>query len=122
MVWFIALTLAQLYSGGAGRLSNHRGRAKRSRRFQRAGLRGGRRDAPRSAGLATSGRSRPAGTDPRETAEALALSSATVKTQVNRILYKTGARDRAQAVRYVCQHVLASLPGRVPRRREHLLL
>jgi DNA-binding NarL/FixJ family response regulator len=35
-----------------------------------------------------------------EIAEALVVSNATVKTHVNRIFYKTGARDRAQAVRY----------------------
>ncbi len=43
----------------------------------------------------------------REIADALVLSSATVKTHVNRIFYKTGARDRAQAVRYAYQHGLA---------------
>lgn len=35
-----------------------------------------------------------------EIAAALVVSSATVKTHVNRVFYKTGARDRAQAVRY----------------------
>jgi DNA-binding NarL/FixJ family response regulator len=35
-----------------------------------------------------------------EIAAALVVSSATVKTHVNRIFAKTGARDRAQAVRY----------------------
>jgi DNA-binding NarL/FixJ family response regulator len=39
-----------------------------------------------------------------EIAEALIVSQATVKTHVNRIFYKTGARDRAQAVRYAYQH------------------
>ena len=39
-----------------------------------------------------------------EIAEALVVSHATVKTHVNRIFYKTGARDRAQAVRYAYQH------------------
>jgi DNA-binding NarL/FixJ family response regulator len=43
----------------------------------------------------------------REIADALVLSSATVKTHVNRIFHKTGARDRAQAVRYAYQHGLA---------------
>jgi len=43
----------------------------------------------------------------REIADALVLSSATVKTHVNRIFYKTGARDRAQAVRYAYRHGLA---------------
>jgi DNA-binding NarL/FixJ family response regulator len=42
----------------------------------------------------------------REIADTLVLSSATVKTHVNRIFYKTGARDRAQAVRYAYQHGL----------------
>ncbi len=40
-------------------------------------------------------------------AEALVVSAATVKTHINRIFYKTGARDRAQAVRYAYQHGLA---------------
>ena len=40
-------------------------------------------------------------------AEALVVSQATVKTHVNRIFYKTGARDRAQAVRYAYQHGMA---------------
>jgi DNA-binding NarL/FixJ family response regulator len=42
-----------------------------------------------------------------EIAAALVVSQATVKTHVNRIFYKTGARDRAQAVRYAYQHGLA---------------
>ncbi len=42
-----------------------------------------------------------------EIAETLVLSNATVKTHINRIFYKTGARDRAQAVRYAYQHRLA---------------
>jgi DNA-binding NarL/FixJ family response regulator/signal transduction histidine kinase len=42
-----------------------------------------------------------------EIAAALVVSAATVKTHVNRIFYKTGARDRAQAVRYAYQHGLA---------------
>ena len=37
-----------------------------------------------------------------------ALHSTTVKTHINRIFAKTGARDRAQAVRYAYQHGLAS--------------
>ena len=48
-----------------------------------------------------------AGLSNYEIAEALVLSSATVKTHINRIFYKTGARDRAQAVRYAYQHGLA---------------
>jgi DNA-binding NarL/FixJ family response regulator len=39
-----------------------------------------------------------------EIALALFLSNATVKTHINRIFSKTGARDRAQAVRYAYQH------------------
>jgi DNA-binding NarL/FixJ family response regulator len=35
------------------------------------------------------------------------LGNATVKTHINRIFAKTGARDRAQAVRYAYQHGLA---------------
>lgn len=41
-----------------------------------------------------------------EIAERLVVSSATVKTHVNRIFAKTGARDRAQAVRYAYRHGL----------------
>ncbi len=48
-----------------------------------------------------------AGLSNREIADALVLSNATVKTHINRIFYKTGARDRAQAVRYAYQHGLA---------------
>jgi DNA-binding NarL/FixJ family response regulator len=47
-----------------------------------------------------------AGLSNREIADALVLSNATVKTHINRIFYKTGARDRAQAVRYAYQHRL----------------
>jgi DNA-binding NarL/FixJ family response regulator len=43
-----------------------------------------------------------------EIAQRLYLSSATVKTHINRIFAKTGARDRAQAVRYAYQHGLAT--------------
>ncbi len=42
-----------------------------------------------------------------EIADELVLSNATVKTHVNRIFFKTGARDRAQAVRYAYEHGLA---------------
>jgi DNA-binding NarL/FixJ family response regulator len=38
-----------------------------------------------------------------EIAGVLFLSNATVKTHINRIFSKTGARDRAQAVRYAYQ-------------------
>jgi DNA-binding NarL/FixJ family response regulator len=43
-----------------------------------------------------------------EIARRLYLSNATVKTHINRIFAKTGARDRAQAVRYAYQHDLAT--------------
>ncbi|MGB0096949.1 MAG: LuxR C-terminal-related transcriptional regulator [Solirubrobacteraceae bacterium] len=60
---------------------------------------------------ATRGRGAPAdrlaGLSNTEIADKLVLSSATVKTHINRIFYKTGARDRAQAVRYAYQHGLA---------------
>ncbi|MGC2374404.1 MAG: response regulator transcription factor [Solirubrobacteraceae bacterium] len=42
-----------------------------------------------------------------EIAEALVVSQATVKTHVNRIFYKTGSRDRAQAVLYAYQRGIA---------------
>ena len=42
-----------------------------------------------------------------EIAARLVVSLATVKTHVNRIFAKTGARDRAQAVLYAYQHGLA---------------
>lgn len=42
-----------------------------------------------------------------EIAETLVVSNATVKTHVNRIFYKTGARDRAKAVRYAYEHRIA---------------
>jgi DNA-binding NarL/FixJ family response regulator len=42
-----------------------------------------------------------------EIAGRLVVSAATVKTHVNRIFMKTGARDRAQAVRYAFRHGLA---------------
>ena len=48
-----------------------------------------------------------AGLSNQEIAERLVVSAATVKTHVNRIFFKTGARDRAQAVRYAYQHGLA---------------
>jgi DNA-binding NarL/FixJ family response regulator len=48
-----------------------------------------------------------AGLSNAEIAETLVVSAATVKTHVNRIFYKTGARDRAQAVRYAYQHGIA---------------
>jgi DNA-binding NarL/FixJ family response regulator len=39
-----------------------------------------------------------------EIAQALVVSSATVKTHINHIFQKTGVRDRAQAVRYAYEH------------------
>jgi DNA-binding NarL/FixJ family response regulator len=45
-----------------------------------------------------------AGLSNAEIAETLVVSAATVKTHVNRVFYKTGARDRAQAVRYAYKH------------------
>jgi DNA-binding NarL/FixJ family response regulator len=48
-----------------------------------------------------------AGLSNAEIARTLVLSNATVKTHINHIFTKTGARDRAQAVRYAYQHGLA---------------
>jgi DNA-binding NarL/FixJ family response regulator len=45
-----------------------------------------------------------------EIAARLVVSHATVKTHINRIFSKTGARDRAQAVRYAYAHGLVT-PG-----------
>ena len=49
-----------------------------------------------------------AGLTNAEIAQRLFVSNATVKTHINRIFAKTGARDRAQAVRYAYQAGLAS--------------
>jgi len=49
-----------------------------------------------------------AGLSNAEIAQRLFVSNATVKTHINRIFAKTGARDRAQAVRYAYQTGLAS--------------
>ena len=49
-----------------------------------------------------------AGLSNAEIASRLFVSNATVKTHINRIFAKTGARDRAQAVRYAYQAGLAS--------------
>lgn len=43
-----------------------------------------------------------------EIAQRLYLSNATVRPTSTRIFAKTGARDRAQAVRYAYQHRLAA--------------
>ncbi len=48
-----------------------------------------------------------AGMSNAEIAAALVVSDATVKTHINHVFAKTGARDRAQAVRYAYQHGLA---------------
>jgi DNA-binding NarL/FixJ family response regulator len=48
-----------------------------------------------------------AGLSNTEIAAALVVSAATVKTHINHIFQKTGARDRAQAVRYAYDHGLA---------------
>ncbi len=48
-----------------------------------------------------------AGLSNAEIAEELVVSAATIKTHINRIFYKTGARDRAQAVRYAYRHGIA---------------
>jgi DNA-binding NarL/FixJ family response regulator len=45
-----------------------------------------------------------------EIADQLFLSSATVKSHINRIFAKTGARDRSQAVRYAYSHGLVPRP------------
>src|SRR6185312_11781323 len=48
-----------------------------------------------------------AGKSNPEIARELFVSEATVKTHINHVFAKTGARDRAQAVRFAYQHGLA---------------
>jgi DNA-binding NarL/FixJ family response regulator len=48
-----------------------------------------------------------AGLSNTEIAAALVVSAATVKTHINHIFQKTGARDRAQAVRYAYENGIA---------------
>jgi DNA-binding NarL/FixJ family response regulator len=56
-----------------------------------------------------------AGQSNREIARTLFVSEATVKTHVNRIFAKTGARDRVQAIHYAYSNGYAD-PGRWPGR------
>jgi DNA-binding NarL/FixJ family response regulator len=51
-----------------------------------------------------------AGKSNLEIAKELFVSEATVKTHINHVFAKTGARDRAQAVRFAYQHGLVSNP------------
>ena len=55
-----------------------------------------------------------AGLSNTEIARTLVVSNATVKTHINHIFAKTGARDRAQAVRYAYRHGLTQPTGDDP--------
>ncbi len=83
---------------------------------------------PPAAGQAGPGRTPPGGLTSREAevltllasglsnaeiAQRLFLSNATVKTHINRIFAKTGARDRAQAVRFAYQQAWRPRPSNV---------
>jgi len=52
-----------------------------------------------------------AGLSNTEIARRLVISEATIKTHINHIFAKTGARDRAQAVRYAYHHGIAQPAG-----------
>ncbi len=51
-----------------------------------------------------------AGLNNREIAERLVVSEATVKTHINHVFSKTGARDRAAAMNYAAVHGLGASP------------
>ena len=61
-----------------------------------------------TAGEANALTVRASGLSNAEIASRLFLSNATVKTHIDRIFAKTGAPDRAQAVRYAYRHGMAT--------------